>query len=80
MSGLKFHKEAKLPEVKEAGKRSNILAEKQKIMAELASATSQEEFEERLKLVKAIQDPTVQEESDESNVSVKSISPQWRYV
>ncbi|KAJ1415882.1 polyprotein [Sesbania bispinosa] len=35
-------------------------------MAELASATSQEEFEERLKLVKAIQDPTVQEESDES--------------
>ncbi|KAJ1441875.1 polyprotein [Sesbania bispinosa] len=34
-------------------------------MAELASATSQE-FEERLKLVRAIQDPTVQEESDES--------------
>nr|KYP43243.1 polyprotein [Cajanus cajan] len=43
-------------------KDTQFLAEKRKIMAELASATSQEEFEERLRLVRSIQDEEAQEE------------------
>ncbi|KAJ1386564.1 polyprotein [Sesbania bispinosa] len=41
-------------------------------MAELASTTLQEEFEERLKLVRAIQNPTALEESDESTFQSNS--------
>ncbi|KAJ1391100.1 polyprotein [Sesbania bispinosa] len=62
---LKFHKESKIPDVKEAEKEALFLPEKQKIMAELASATSQQEFEERSKKVRSVQDVNAQEESDE---------------
>ncbi|XP_029125188.1 uncharacterized protein LOC114915130 [Cajanus cajan] len=51
---------------KRISKDSQFLAEKSKIMAELASASSQEEFEERLRLVRALQDPEAQEETGSS--------------
>nr|KYP56455.1 polyprotein [Cajanus cajan] len=44
-----------------------FLVDKRKIMAELASATSQEEFEERLKLIQSLQDGSQAEETGSSN-------------
>nr|KYP34346.1 polyprotein [Cajanus cajan] len=52
---------------KDLDEETKFLAEKSKIMVELASATSQDEFEERLKLIQALQDPSQKEETGSSD-------------
>nr|KYP40341.1 hypothetical protein KK1_038333 [Cajanus cajan] len=52
---------------KRISRDTQFLAEKSKIMAELASATSQEEFEARLQLIRALQDDSQPEETGSSD-------------
>nr|KYP51741.1 Retrotransposable element Tf2 [Cajanus cajan] len=62
-----------VPLIKENEKKKRIaedsqfLVDKSRIMAELASAGSQEEFEERLRLIHALQDGSVEEETGSSD-------------